>query len=240
MTPIPLTEFLSLARQQNVYGYNLKLVDKVFEGAGNLFTGAVVLDAGAGTRLKHFRRQLHDANCVVGIDMAHADLRLNRDLDASTVGDIEQLPFQPQSFECIVSVDAVEHLEYPDAFFHEAARCLKPGGRLIVCTPNLLGYKNLITYASPRPLLDLAWRILRGRPGQPHRTYYRSNTARRIRQIGATAGLTVEQTHFLNEVSHFFYPHFVLSVLAYLYGRGLELLRFDGLLNYMVCVLRKA
>jgi 2-polyprenyl-3-methyl-5-hydroxy-6-metoxy-1,4-benzoquinol methylase len=240
MSTIQLAEFLGLARQRNVYGYNLKLVDTIFDDAKHLFDGAVVLDAGAGTRLKHFRCQVDAAECVVGVDIAHEDLILNGDVDAPAVGSVERLPFKPATFGCIFSVDVVEHLEDPAAFFQEAARCLKPGGALIVCTPNLLGYKNLITYILPRPILDLVWRVLKGRPEQPHRTYYRSNTMRRVRQISSSAGFSVQQAHYLNEVSHFFYPYPLLSVIAYLYGRCLELLGLTQLLNYMVFVLRKS
>src|SRR6266511_2907810 len=45
---IQLAEFLGLVRQRNVYAYNLKLVDMIFDGVEHLFDGAVVLDAGAG------------------------------------------------------------------------------------------------------------------------------------------------------------------------------------------------
>ena len=235
MSAITLPEFLRLVSpsQCNIFAYNQKLVEMIVDGRDRVFEGAVVLDAGAGARLNHFAR------CVVGVDLAYDDLRVNCDVDARVVGDVERLPFQSGAFGCILSVDVVEHLDNPAAFFREAARCLRPGGTLIVCTPNLLGYKNLIAYLLPRPLLDLAWRKLRGRPSQPYRTYYRSNTLRRIRRLGMAAGLTVEQANYLNEISHFFYPHWILCVLAYLYGRLLERLHLGILLNYMVCVLRK-
>jgi len=241
MSAITLPEFLRLVSpsQCNIFAYNQKLVEMIVDGRDRVFEGAVVLDAGAGARLNHFRHQVRVARCVVGVDLAYDDLRVNCDVDARVVGDVERLPFQSGAFGCILSVDVVEHLDNPAAFFREAARCLRPGGTLIVCTPNLLGYKNLIAYLLPRPLLDLAWRKLRGRPSQPYRTYYRSNTLRRIRRLGMAAGLTVEQANYLNEISHFFYPHWILCVLAYLYGRLLERLHLGILLNYMVCVLRK-
>lgn len=239
MTAVTLPEFVAMARARDIFGYNLKLVDGVFDDAEGMFQGAVVLDAGAGTRLKHFRRQIGAARQLIGVDIAQADLCRNEDVDGRAVGDIERLPFRSASFGCILSVDAVEHLEQPRAFFREAARCLEPGGRLIICTPNLLGYKNLITAAMPRPLIDLAWQLLRGRPGQPHPTYYRANTLRSLRRIGASVGLRVELAAYLNEVSHFLYQYPALGTLAYLYGRALERLGLPALLNYMVCVLRK-
>lgn len=239
MTTVNLAEFVNLAEQRDVFAYNLKLIDSLFDSVDHIFQGATVLDAGAGTRLKHFRRQLSDARRVIGVDSAYGDLRANTDVDAGAVGNMERLPFQAAAFRCILAVDAVEHLKHPEAFFREAARCLQPGGRLIICTPNLLGYKNMITFLLPRPLLDLAWRVIKRRPGQPHRTYYRANTLGQIRRIATAVGMIVEQAQYVNEVSHFFYPYPALSISAYLYGRGLERLGLRVLLNYMVCVLRK-
>jgi len=50
----------------------------------------------------------------------------------------EEMPFEPDSFDAIVSVEGVEHLENPFLFVRECNRVLKPGGRLLVTTPNLV------------------------------------------------------------------------------------------------------
>lgn len=239
MPTIGFADFLRFVRRRNVFAYNLRLVALAVDELEDVCADATVLDVGAGARLKHFRQEVARARRVVGVDLSHADLRANADIHDAALGDGERLPFADQSFECILSVDAVEHMQQPTAFFGEVARCLKPGGVAIICTPNLLGYKNIITYLMPRALLDLAWRVLRGRPGQPHRTYYRANTPRRLRQVSASVGLTVDHLSYLNEVSHFFYPHPALAVIAYLYGHSLEALHLERLLNYMVCVLHK-
>lgn len=48
------------------------------------------------------------------------------------------IPFEDRSFDVVVSVEGIEHLEAPRHFVRELARVLKPGGRLVLSTPNPL------------------------------------------------------------------------------------------------------
>lgn len=49
----------------------------------------------------------------------------------------ERIPFDDASFDLILAVEILEHLEAPRAFIREIHRLLRPGGRLIVSTPNI-------------------------------------------------------------------------------------------------------
>jgi SAM-dependent methyltransferase len=51
------------------------------------------------------------------------------------VADGLQLPFGAGSFDAVVGLDLVHHLARPAAFFAEAARVLRPGGRIAVIEP---------------------------------------------------------------------------------------------------------
>lgn len=51
----------------------------------------------------------------------------------------EEMPFSAESFDAIVSVEGIEHLENPFRFVRECNRLLKPGGRLLITTPNICG-----------------------------------------------------------------------------------------------------
>jgi 2-polyprenyl-3-methyl-5-hydroxy-6-metoxy-1,4-benzoquinol methylase len=52
----------------------------------------------------------------------------------------ELLPLADGSFECILLSEVIEHLEAPQISIKEATRVLRPGGRLLVTTPN---YRSL-------------------------------------------------------------------------------------------------
>lgn len=51
----------------------------------------------------------------------------------------ESLPFADKTFEMIISLHMVEHLQEPELFFREASRVLRSGGMLIFATPNPAG-----------------------------------------------------------------------------------------------------
>jgi SAM-dependent methyltransferase len=55
------------------------------------------------------------------------------------IADIQALPFRGGSFDLIVSCETLEHLANPPLAVRELARVLRPGGRLVVTTPNYLG-----------------------------------------------------------------------------------------------------
>jgi SAM-dependent methyltransferase len=51
------------------------------------------------------------------------------------VADGLRLPFRAGTFDAVVGLDLVHHLARPAAFFAEAARVLRPGGRIAVIEP---------------------------------------------------------------------------------------------------------
>ena len=52
----------------------------------------------------------------------------------------ESLPFAHGSFDCVLLSEVIEHLEAPQISIREAVRVLRPGGRLLLTTPN---YRSL-------------------------------------------------------------------------------------------------
>jgi 2-polyprenyl-3-methyl-5-hydroxy-6-metoxy-1,4-benzoquinol methylase len=49
----------------------------------------------------------------------------------------ETLPFENDFFDAIVCIDGIEHLERQYDFTKECRRTLKPGGSIIISTPNI-------------------------------------------------------------------------------------------------------
>lgn len=54
------------------------------------------------------------------------------------------LPIADASFDFIVSTEVIEHLENPRAVFREFYRLLKPGGKVLLTTPNQESIRSLV------------------------------------------------------------------------------------------------
>jgi len=95
----------------------------------------LILDAAAGNGI--LSRNLRE----LGFRVVGSDLQ-PRPSAASAggffVSDLNRgLAFPAAVFDACVSLETIEHLENPWHFLREVSRVLKPGGRLILSTPNL-------------------------------------------------------------------------------------------------------
>jgi ubiquinone/menaquinone biosynthesis C-methylase UbiE len=97
-----------------------------------------VLDAGGGTG-RVSRRLLADGRWIVLADssikmLSHASVAGH----FGRVGSLtEQLPFAPGSFDCVLIVDALHHVQDPLGTLRNLWRVLSPGGRLLVEEPDI-------------------------------------------------------------------------------------------------------
>ncbi|REJ79549.1 MAG: class I SAM-dependent methyltransferase [Acidobacteria bacterium] len=57
-------------------------------------------------------------------------------IEAVLFGDMTKSDLPSESFDVVVSVEVLEHVEEDDKFVSEISRVLKPGGRFIMTTPN--------------------------------------------------------------------------------------------------------
>ncbi|GMV93197.1 MAG: hypothetical protein AMXMBFR82_29750 [Candidatus Hydrogenedentota bacterium] len=97
-----------------------------------------ICDVGCGSS-----RILADLPNAVGIDMRHDKLafmrRTNRFLSQAN-GMV--LPFRDDSFDCVISSEVIEHIPNEDGrLLDELTRILKPGGILILGTPDYGGWQ---------------------------------------------------------------------------------------------------
>jgi len=96
-----------------------------------------ILDVGCGTGVnaESLRAQGHQ---VFGIDLSPTALTSFRKFGfAGAVGDASiGLPFKSDRFDLVFSSEVIEHLADGEAFLQELYRVAKPGGRLLLSTPN--------------------------------------------------------------------------------------------------------
>lgn len=154
---------------------------------------------------------------VIGIDLDPWIYR-NQDIDSGSFGDICTLPFKNEFVDLVISRWVLEHLKYPERSIHEAARVLKPGGRLILLTPNQFHYAGFITWITPHKLQKLFVKhLLKDSPDEVFPTYYRANTIHRLRYLMDEAGLFEEKVEMLEGAPALlsFSPFTYLAGVAY-------------------------
>lgn len=127
----------------------------------HLPAGAWVLDLGCGPGwVSH---NLIGDYRVVGVDIEEDAVKLCRLLyDADyLVADAFRLPYSHNRFDAVIFAETIEHLARPELALVEIARVLKPGGLVLITTPNC---GSLFWIA-----IENTWHRFFGGPCKPYR-----------------------------------------------------------------------
>lgn len=168
----------------------------------HLSTDTVWLDAGCGSRLlENDMDPLEDwlaAHCksIFGMDLAATS---NRSIKALVRGSLYHIPFPDNSLDLITCRMVVEHLDRPADAFRELARCLRPGGALVVMTPNLLNYAIFGNLVATKVMPEkLRLRIVHESDSRADEDIfpvrYKANSMRRLVHLFSACGLQVHKT----------------------------------------------
>jgi glycosyltransferase involved in cell wall biosynthesis len=94
------------------------------------------LDVGCGSS-----RILLNLPNAVGVDVRLNKVRyLRRHGQQALVGSVFQLPLKTGEFDCVICSEVIEHIPNDPRWCTELIRCLKPGGLLILGTPDYGGW----------------------------------------------------------------------------------------------------
>jgi SAM-dependent methyltransferase len=190
---------------------------------------AVVLDAGCGSRATLVERFAPTAT-VYGVDLDCEDRGNIR------CADLAALPFPDAMFDIVYSRSVWEHLTEPGRVMTEIRRVLKPGGVLILITPNKYDYTSIVARFTPQWFHRWAAR----RAGLSYDMFpvqYRCNTPKWFRRLSGWEKVEVRglRHHPVNlQFSRILYR------MGVLYDWLIATLRLEFLQPTLFVVLRKA
>ncbi|HLO32123.1 MAG TPA: methyltransferase domain-containing protein [Anaerolineales bacterium] len=106
----------------------------------------------------------------------------------------EALPLVDDSFDCILISEVIEHLEAPQISIREAVRVLRPGGRLLITTPNYRSFWPLMEWAVDR--LNMAPKMA----GEQHISRFHPSS---LQKMLMELGLSLEYSGSIYNLSPF-------------------------------------
>ncbi|MEV6316179.1 class I SAM-dependent methyltransferase [Streptomyces sp. NPDC051776] len=158
---------------------------------------ATVLDVGCGDgSAAATAARVLAGHRIVGVDWSQDALRRAAPRVPYVVrGELTDggLPFATGAADAVLFSEVIEHLVDPDAALDELRRVLRPGGHLMLSTPNLAAwYNRVLLLAGIQPVFsEVSLRRIHGRPGSQVVGHLRLCTARALRELVAASGFEV-------------------------------------------------
>jgi ubiquinone/menaquinone biosynthesis C-methylase UbiE len=161
---------------------------------GHLTERSRILDLGCG-RGGLVELLWRDVELAAGLDPDVQSLAEHRSEGMPVIrGRGENLPFVNESFDLIVCLWVLEHVERPEDVFNEVRRVLRPGGHFIFLTPNLrnpLLLLNRLAKVLPQVQRRIVPRLYGRVESDTFQVRYRANTDRAIRALAGRCRLEV-------------------------------------------------
>lgn len=121
----------------------LAMVSRILEAEG---ARGELLDVGCG-RGDLFQRLPATITSYTGVDLVRYEGFPDAPQARFRIGDLNQrLPVEDVAADVVVAIETIEHLENPRALFRELVRALRPGGLLLVTTPNQLSLLSKLSF----------------------------------------------------------------------------------------------
>jgi SAM-dependent methyltransferase len=223
------------------YYKDVPLTDVVFDAeiSGHI-AGKAVLEGGCGD-MAVLDRHARAASLAVGLDLEIPNTCKRRSRRCRAVrGDLAIAPFREGTFDVIILRSVCEHLRDPVTAFAEMKRVLRPGGVIVLSTPNKYDYGSMIARATPQKFHEyFLTTVFGGDAYDTFPTYYRANTTRTLRTIASRVGLRVTSLKGIRHYPYYLMVSPLLFRLGVVYDRLITALGLTFLQPSLVAVLQK-
>jgi 2-polyprenyl-3-methyl-5-hydroxy-6-metoxy-1,4-benzoquinol methylase len=226
---------------------HLKYSQTIYEEVvrAHLPEGARWLEAGCGHQVlpdwrdQQERELMRRAKTVIGIDLALDNMKRHRTIKLLARSNLEALPFASESFDLVTCNMVVEHLADPASVFREFHRVLKPGGKVIIHTPNAFGYTTIIARMLPQRVKVKLAGLLEGRAAEDvFPALYLANTPGRLHALLTEAGFRRVALRRIATSCAFYFSR-ALACLELLYVRLTMLSALKNLRTNLLCIYSK-
>jgi len=143
-----------------------------------------------------------------GIDLSLDNCRCAVSRFRIACADAEHLPFKDHTFDLVLLFDIVEHVRDCSFMLREARRVLRPGGKILLTTPNRWGmyeYKEWVLFGLPGyyrtkgAWLDLlSFRYFRYRPSHTWPYHLRLYSSQEIANLVMKEGFSLKRSFSIN------------------------------------------
>lgn len=182
---VPLSSGPDRARRQ---------AEKLAEILRTVAGPAVIVDIGCGDGLAtSVAARLNPGHRFVGVDWSQDAIRQSRArgltlLQAGVDG--RRLPIASEAADVLIMSELIEHLVDTDSVLDQAWRVLKPGGSLLLSTPNLAAWYNraLLAFGVQPVFSEVSLRGVYGRPGSQVAGHLHMFTRRAVTGLLAAHG----------------------------------------------------
>jgi SAM-dependent methyltransferase len=170
---------------------HLAVLDLLGEGRPGLLLD---IPAGAGPIAREAR--------ALGYRVVELDLFPKPGMQGVQADACAPLPFRDGSFDALVTMEGIEHFENQTGFLRECARVLKPGGRLILTTPNILHLSSRVAgFLTGQRLMQQGFvneyaTLRRSSDGRQHHGHAYLIDLFRLRYLLCAAGLKLDGLRF--------------------------------------------
>ncbi len=108
--------------------------------------GGRALDVGCGVG-QVVNRLTHAGAEAFGVDVSEPSIAKARQFSSRCqVYNGSRLPFEDGYFSSAGALNVLEHVEEPEAFIQEVVRVVKPGGKVLISSPNFLRFAGFRDY----------------------------------------------------------------------------------------------